>query len=58
MIATDGGGPSFGSQAGEVDSMARWELKDEQDSKSRRRQNVAGFFKRRFLVKDKDVPLV
>jgi hypothetical protein len=58
MTATDGGGLSFGSQSGEVDSMTRWELKDVQDSKNRRRESVAVCFRRRFLVKDKDVPLV
>jgi len=58
MIATVGGGPPFGSQAEEVESMARWELKDEQDNKNRSREHIAGCFKRRFLAKDKEVPHV
>jgi hypothetical protein len=58
MTATAGEVPSFGSQAGETESTARGVLKDEQDSNRRMRENVAGCFRRRFLVNDKDVPLL
>jgi len=58
MIATVGGGASFGIQAGETESIDRWELKDEQDNKIRRRKQFAGCFRRRFLARDKEVPLV
>jgi hypothetical protein len=58
MIATAGGAPSFGSQVWEAESMARGVSKVEQDSNRRRMENVAGCFRRRFLAKDKDVPLL
>jgi hypothetical protein len=56
MIATVGGGPSLGSQAGEGES-GRWESEEAQEKKNRRRRRFAECFKRRFLTKDKDVPL-
>jgi hypothetical protein len=56
MTATVGGGLSFGSQAGAEESMARWELTVEQEKNHRRRKQVAGCLKRRFLTKDKDMP--
>jgi hypothetical protein len=40
MIATVGGGPSLGSQAGEVESDC-WELVEEQEKKNSRRRKVA-----------------
>jgi hypothetical protein len=58
MIATVGGGASFGIQVGETESKARWELKAEQENKNRRRKQLAGCLKRRFLARDKEVPLV
>jgi hypothetical protein len=58
MTATVGGGPSFGSQAAETESIERPELRDPQENMNRSRGKVMGSVKRRFLVKDKDVPLV
>jgi hypothetical protein len=56
MIATVGGGPSLGSQAGEPES-GRWEPLEEQEEKDSKRRKVAECFKRCFLTKDKDVSL-
>jgi hypothetical protein len=58
IIAAVGGGACFGSQSGETESIDRWELKDEQENKNRRRKQLAGCFRKRFLGKDKDLPLV
>jgi hypothetical protein len=58
IIATQGGAAPSGSQAGEAEWIERSELMDVQESKNKRSENVVTSFKRRFLVKDKDVPLV
>jgi hypothetical protein len=58
IIATEGGGASLGSQAGEAESIDRSELMDEQENKIKKSKQLAGYLKRRFLTKDKRVPLV
>jgi hypothetical protein len=58
MIATVGGGASFESQGAEPESVGRWELKAPQENRDRRKGKRTGKDKRRFLTKDKEVPLV
>ena len=58
IIATVGGGPSFGSQAGETESIALWELKEEQDRMKGKKQAAARKLRRLLVKQGKDVPLV
>jgi hypothetical protein len=58
IIATVGGGPSFGSQAGETESIALRELKEEQDRMKGKRQEAARNLRRLLVKQGKDVPLV
>jgi hypothetical protein len=58
IIATVGGGPSFGSQAGETESIALWELKEEQDRMKGKRQEAVRNLRRLLVKQGKDVPLV
>jgi hypothetical protein len=58
IIATVGGGPSFGSQAGETESTALWELKEEQDRMKGKKQAAARKLRRLLVKQGKDVPLV
>jgi len=58
MIATVGGGASLESQGAERESVERWELKDPQENRDRRRVKRMGGVKRRFLAQDKEKPLV
>jgi hypothetical protein len=58
IIATVGGGPSFGSQAGETESIALWELKEEQDRMKGKKQAAARKLRRLLVKQDKEVPLV
>jgi hypothetical protein len=57
MIATDGGGPSFGSQAGEAESIADWDLFDAQERKKGAKQTAVNKVKRLLAKQDKDAPL-
>jgi hypothetical protein len=56
MIATVGGGPSLGSQAGKVE-FGHLEPVEEQEKKNSRRRKFAECLKKRFWTKDKEVPL-
>jgi hypothetical protein len=58
IIATVGGGPSFGSQAGETESIDVWELKEEQDRTKGKTQAAARKLRRLLVKQGKDVPLV
>jgi len=58
IIATVGGGPSFGSQAGETESIGLWELKEEQDRMKGKKQEAARKLTRLLVKQGKDVPLV
>jgi len=58
MTPTVGGGAFFGSQAGEVKSMARWELQDAQNRRKGTKQVTVNKVKRFLGKQGKDVPLV
>jgi hypothetical protein len=58
IVATVGGGPSFGSQAGETESIALWELKDEQDRSRGKKQAVVRRVKRLLMKQSKIEPLM
>jgi hypothetical protein len=57
-MATLGVEPSLGSQSGETESIARWELKDEQDRTKGKRQAAVRRVKKLLVKQGKDVPLV
>jgi hypothetical protein len=58
IIATVGGGLSFGSQVGETESIVLWELKDEQDRRKGKKQVAAKRVKRLLVKRGKDAPLL
>jgi hypothetical protein len=58
MTPTVGGGLSFGSQAGDVKSMARWELQDAQNRRKGTNQVTVNKVKRLLAKQGKDVPLL
>jgi len=57
MIATVGGGRSFGSQDGETEEISLVELTEEQERRNRRMKDGAICPKRRFSAEDKSRPL-
>jgi hypothetical protein len=57
MIATEGGGPSFGSQAGEAESIADWDLFDAQERRKEAKQTAVNKVKRLLARQGKDAPL-
>jgi len=58
IIATVGGGPSLGSQAGETEFIALWELKEEQDRMKGKKQAAARKLRRLLVKQGKEAPLV
>jgi hypothetical protein len=58
IIATVCGGLSFGNQVGETESIARWELKNEQDRRKGKKQVAVKRVKRLLVKQGKDAPLL